>query len=44
MENPNVIYKLILPHQEEPKDELKKIEPGNCLDLTTGGGEQFCEE
>ena len=41
VEDLNVIYKLILPQQEESKDELKKIEPGNCLDLTTGGGEHF---
>ena len=43
VEDLNVIYKLILPHQEESKDELKKIQPENCLDLTTGGGEHFCE-
>ena len=31
VEDLNVIYKLILPHQEESKDELKKIEQAIVL-------------
>ena len=43
--NLNVIHELILPHHEaseanaeEYRDERpKKMQPGTCLDLTTGG-------
>ena len=44
-------HKLKLPHQEESKDwtdksrnELKKMEPGTCHDLGTGGGGHLCDE
>ena len=40
----NVVHKLILPHREESKqttnksrdEPRKRMEPGTCLDLTTG--------
>ena len=47
----NLIDKLILPHQEEPKDRAdktrdeqpKKMERGTCLDLATGGDGHSCD-
>ena len=43
-----VIHKLILPHNKEPGEimnklekSIKKIEPGSCLDLTSGGWRTF---
>ena len=48
--NLNVVHKLILPQQKESekttgKQEklVTKIEPGSCLDLMCGGGEQACD-
>ena len=48
--NLNVIHKLILPHRKESEGVMsklseshKKLEPGNCLDLASGGGENSCE-
>ena len=44
--NLNVIHKLILHHRKEsenvisrPNESPKKLEPGSCLDLASGGGE-----
>ena len=40
----NVIHKLILPQSKESGEaasklgSVKKLEPGNCFDLTCGGG------
>ena len=49
--NLNVIHKLILPHNKEPGEilnklekSMKKMETGSCLDLTSGSGEQSCDE
>ena len=46
----NVIHQLILPHCKESgktvnklKESMKKLEPGSCLDMTSGGGEPFCD-
>ena len=46
----NVIHKLILPHSKEPGEimntlerSMKKMEPGSCLDLTSGSGEHSCD-
>ena len=45
----NVIHKLILPHSKESGEAMsklgsvKKLEPGSCLDLTCGGGEDTCD-
>ena len=49
--NLNVIKQLILPHREEFKDKAdksrdelpKKMVPGTCLDLATGGGRNSCD-
>ena len=44
-----VIQKLILPQSKESGEvmsklgSLKKLEPGSCLDLTCGGGENTCD-
>ena len=47
--NLNVINKLILPHRKEseeamskPNESPKKLEPGSCLNLASGGGEHSC--
>ena len=46
----NVIHKLILPHNKEPGEIMnkleksrKKMEPGSCLNLTSGSGENSCD-
>ena len=46
--NLNVIHKMILPHKGEPEEvtskpdkSVKKMEPGSCLDLASGGGKHF---
>ena len=46
----NVIHKLILPHKREPGEimnklekSMKKMEPGSCLDLTSGIGDHSCD-
>ena len=44
-----VIQKLILPQSKESGEvmsklgSLKKLEPGSCLDLSCGGGENTCD-
>ena len=49
--NLNLIHKLILPHREKseevmskPNESSKKIEPGSCLDLASGGREHSCDK
>ena len=46
----NVVHKLILPHSKESEETVNKLEgstkkmkPGSCLDLTSGGGEHSCD-
>ena len=45
----DVIHKLILPQSKESGEarsklgSVKNLEPGSCLDLTCGGGEQTCD-
>ena len=48
--NLKIVHKLILPHQEKSEGAMskldkfvKKMEPGRCLDLACGGGEQSCD-
>ena len=48
--NLNVVHKLILPHRKESEETtrkldklVKKMEPGSCLDLVCGGGEDSCD-
>ena len=48
--NLNVVHKIILPHRKESEETtskleklVKKIEPGSCLDLVCGGGEDSCD-
>ena len=50
LRNLNVIHKLILPHRREseeitnkPNKSPKKLEPGSCLDLASGGGDHSCD-
>ena len=51
LRNFNIVHKLILPNQEESEGAtskldkmVKNMEPGSCLDLACGGGEQSCNE
>ena len=48
--NLNVIHNLILRHRKESEGVMsklnespKKLDPGSCLDLASGGGEPFCD-
>ena len=48
--NLNVIHKLILPHRKESEEFMskpnvspRKLEPGTCLNLASGGGEFSCD-
>ena len=50
LEKLNVVHKLILPHRKESEETtskldklVKKMEPGNCLDLVCGGREHSCD-
>ena len=51
LHNLHMIHKLILPHHEVSKSKVeessnklpKKLEPGTCLDLATGGKGQSCD-
>ena len=50
LETLNVIHKPILPQNKEPGEimnklekSMKKMEPGSCLDLTSGSGEHSCD-
>ena len=45
-----VIHKLILPHQKESEEvkskqneSSKKLGPGSCITLASGGGERSCD-
>ena len=45
-----MIHKLILPHRRESEEIIskqnesnKKLEPGSCLDLASGGGDHSCD-
>ena len=46
----SIVHKLILPQMKESGEatsklvSVKKMEPGSCLDLTCGSGEQTCDE
>ena len=46
----SVIHKLILPHRKEseevkskPSESSKKLGPGSCIILASGGGEHSCD-
>ena len=48
--NLNVLHNLILPHRREseeimskPNESPKKLEPGGCRDLASGGGDHSCD-
>ena len=48
--NLKAIHKLILPHRREceefmskPNESPKKLKPGSCLDLASGGGYRSCD-
>ena len=48
--NLNLVHKLILPHSKESEEttskldkSAKKMEPGSCLGLVCGNGEDSCD-
>ena len=48
--NLNVLHNLILPHRRDseeimikPNESPKKLEPGGCRDLESGGGDHSCD-